>query len=203
MYLVFLGLFLVITLCFLDWLLQNKNNFKSPRDKTLAEEKEYIKEMALEMAYKNKSFLKKNLKDRKIWIEAVEKRLMEALKRSKEDVGIKPFCYSLSLMEIADSYHTGNKIRPFYRNSFWYSTLIKQFISRILNMFSFGIKILTDPKKIVDGILLLFSLGYFAICFIPILFAGFFYNIFLGIIWFIVSSFIFIMIGFAIHNKNS
>ena len=119
MFLVFLGLILVSSLCFLDWILQNKNNFSNQIDNKLeeAEAEEYIKQMALEISYKNKTFLKKNFKDRRIWIKAVEKKLRDALKRSKEDIGIKPFCYSLALMEITDRAQTGNKLKPFNRTS--------------------------------------------------------------------------------------
>ena len=117
MFLVFLGLILVSSLCFLDWILQNKNSFINLIDNKLEEGEEYIKQMALEISYKNKTFLKKNFKDRRIWIKAVEKKLREALKRSKEDIGIKPFCYSLALMEITDRAQTGNKIKPFNRTS--------------------------------------------------------------------------------------
>ena len=205
MFLVFLGLILVSSLCFLDWILQNKNNFSNQIDNKLkeAEAEEYIKQMALEISYKNKTFLKKNFKDRRIWIKAVEKKLRDALKRSKEDIGIKPFCYSLALMEITDRAQTGNKIKPFNRTSSRDRNLLNQFISRISHILSFGKELLTHPKKLANAIFLLFGLGYFAICFVPILLMGFFYNFFFGIIWLIIISFIFIMIAFAINNKNS
>ena len=113
----FLGLILVCSLCFLDQILQNKNNFSNQIVNKLEEAEECIKQMALEISYKNKTFLKKYFKDRKFLIKAVEKKLREALKRSKVDIGIKPFCYSLELMEITDRVQAGNKIKSFNRTS--------------------------------------------------------------------------------------
>ena len=104
-------------------------------------------------------------------------------------------------MEITDRAQTGNKIKPFNRTSSRDRNLLNQLISRISNILGFGKELLTHPNKLANAILLLFSLRYMAICFVPVPLMVFITSFF-GITCFIIISFIFIMIVFALNNKN-